>query len=75
MLGLDCGGGQGAPSSDWDGETSTSCTMCDSFGVVAIGVGCVGSELVSDSEVESSMSDGQTSTECNACRRDKQQYS
>ena len=53
--------------------------MCELFGVVSldsmIGVGCVGSELVSDSEVESLMSDGQTSTECNACRRDKQQYS
>ena len=53
--------------------------MCDSLGVVfldsTIGVGCVGCEPVSDSEVESSISDGQTSTECSACSNDKQQYS
>ena len=53
--------------------------MFDSIGVVLLdsttGVGCVGTELVSDSEVESSMSDGQTSTECKACASDEQQYS
>ena len=70
-------GGHGMMSSEWDGETSTSWTMCDWFGVVssAMGVGCVGTVLVSDSDVESSMSEGQTSTLCNACRREIQQCS
>ena len=75
--GLDCGGGHGIVSSEWEGETSTSWTMCVWFEVVssAIGVGCVGTVLVSDSEVESSMSEGQTSTLCSACKREMQQCS
>ena len=75
--GLDCGGGHGIVSSEWEGETSTSWTMCVWFEVVssAIGVGCVGTELVSDSDVESSMSEGQTSTLYSACKREMQQCS
>ena len=35
----------------------------------------MGTVLVSDSDVESSMSEGQTSTLCNACKREIQQCS
>ncbi len=51
--------------------------MCDSVGVSspAIGVGWVGKGLVSDSDVESSMSEGQTSMSYKACRSVEQQCS
>ena len=51
--------------------------MCDSVGVSspAIGVGWVGTGLVSDSDVESSMSEGQTSMLYKACKRVEQQCS
>ena len=67
MSGLSCNGGHVVISSEWEGETSTSWMMCDCCGTFsssssASGVGCVGASLVTDSDVESSMSDGQTST-------------
>ena len=64
MSGLGCCGGHVVIPSDWEGETLTHWMMCDWCGACssAAGVGCVGASLVSDSEVESSMSDGHTST-------------